>query len=236
VNWESPFYAGIKASLYNNNFGGPASDKERKSSMNKLSRFKVLGPALACAALVLGGTAAGAREFFANAGTTFVLAPVLATSPQQFSHTVDGVIQVSPLGSCTVHFDLIVTATASSTRPYLVSGTQTITTAKGDSSVTSSVDGYLSSNPANATFLGIHYKLKFTGGTGKLAHAHGSTVLTGFAALATAPGIEDFPGSIGVYPPNADLIAPPSGDLTGKACWLMQGNLELPGGGDDLDD
>ena len=52
--------------------------------MNKLSRFKVLGLAFACAALVLGGTAAGAREFFANAGTTFVLAPVLATSPQQF--------------------------------------------------------------------------------------------------------------------------------------------------------
>ena len=204
--------------------------------MNKLSRFKVLGLALGCAALVLGGTSAGAREFFSNGGTTFVLVPVLGTSPQQFTHTVDGVVQVSPLGACTVHFDLIVTATASSSRPYLVTGTQTITTADGASSLASSVNGYLSSNPANATFLGIHYQLSFTGGTGKLANAQGSTVLTGFAALATAPGIEDLPGSTGVYPPNADLIAPPSGDLTGKACWLMQGNLDLPGGGDDLDD
>ena len=204
--------------------------------MNKLSRFKVLSLALGCTALVLGGISASAREFLANAGTTFVLVPVLGTSPQQFTHTVDGVVQVSPLGACTVHFDLIVTATTSPSRPYLVTGTQTITTADGASSLTSSVDGYLSSNPENATFLGIHYKLRFTGGTGKLASARGTTVLTGFAALALAPGTIDFPGFTGVYPPDADLVAPPSGDLTGKACWLMQGDLELPGGGHGWDD
>ncbi len=101
--------------------------------------------------------------------------------------------------------------------------------------MTSSVDGYLSSNPANATFLGIHYQLSFTDGTGKLAGARGSTVLTGFAALAKAPGSEDFPGSIGVYPPDADLINPNTlpgqSNLTGKACWVMEGNLESPGTG-----
>jgi len=169
-----------------------------------------------------------AQEFSANAGTTFILVPVPSTSPQQFTHTVDGVVQVSPLGDCTVHFDLIVTATGSSSRPYSVTGTQTITTADGASSVTSSVNGYLSSNPANATFLGIHYELTFTGGTGQLAHSRGHTMLQGFAAIATAPGSEDFPGSTGILPQNADLIAPPTGDLTGKACWVMKGNLESP--------
>jgi hypothetical protein len=186
------------------------------------------GLALGCAAFLVVGARARAEEFFANAGTTFVLVPVPLSSPQQFTHTVDGVVEVSPLGDCTVHFDHIVTATDSSTRPYLVMGTQTITTADGASTVTSSVDGYLSSNPANATFLGIHYQLSFTDGTGKLAGAQGGTVLKGFAALALAPGSEDFPGSLGVYAPDADLIDPPSGDLTGKACWVMEGHLESP--------
>jgi hypothetical protein len=170
------------------------------------------------------------EEFFANAGTTFILVPVPNTSPQEFTHTVDGVVQTSRLGDCTVHFDLVVTATGSSSRPYLVKGKQTITTAEGASSVTSSVNGYLSSNPANATFLGIHYKLTFTSGTGRLTDARGRTDLYGFAAIATAPGHEDFPGSKSVSPQSADLIAPPSGDLTGKACWIMHGRLELPGG------
>lgn len=192
--------------------------------------------ALACATVGLSGTSSSAGEFSANAGTTFLLVPLLSTSPLQFTHTVDGLVEVSSLGDCTVHFDLIVTATDSVGRPYLVTGTQTITTADGTSSVTSAVDGYLSSNPANPTFLGIHYKQTFTGGTGELAGARGRTVLEGFAALATAPGFEDFPGSTGVQPQDAGLIAPPSGDLTGKACWVMLGNLILPGGGEDLHD
>lgn len=203
----------------------------------KTQTAKILtGLALGCATLGLSGTSAGAREFFANAGTTFILVPLLSTSPLQFTHTVDGLVQVSPLGECTVHFDLVVTTTGSSSRPYLVTGTQTITTADGASSVTSSVNGYLISNPANATFLGIHYELKFTAGTGQLADARGRTVLQGFAALATAPGFEDLPGSTGILPQDADLIVPPSGDLTGKACWVMQGSLELPDGADNLDE
>lgn len=168
----------------------------------------------------------GLQEFFANAGTTFVLVPIPNTSPQEFTHTVDGVVEVIPLGACTVHFDLVVTSTTSSTVPYTVTGTQTITTADGTSTLTSSVNGYLSSNPANATFLGIHYELKFTSGTGQLAGAYGHTELQGFAAIATSPGSDDFPGSTGVSSQSADLIAPPSGDLTGKACWIMQGTLE----------
>jgi hypothetical protein len=141
---------------------------------------------------------------------------------------VDGVVGVWPLGDCTVHFDLIVTATGDSKRPYTVEGTQIITTADGSSSVTSSVQGFLSSNPANPSFLGIHYKLSFTGGTGKFTGAHGETQLRGFGALALSPGYEDLPGTLNVYPPDADLIAPAAGNLTGKACWAMEGSLVFP--------
>ena len=195
--------------------------------MKKMSLTKVLSLVLSCGALVFGGTSASACDFSANAGTTFILVPVPNTSPLLFTHTVDGVVEVSPLGDCTVHFDLMVTATGDSKRPYDVEGTQTITTADGKSSVTSSVKGYLSSNPANATFLGINYKLAFISGTGQLAEAKGKTSLTGFAALALNPGYTDLPGTPNVYPVDADLIAPAAGDLTGKACWVMTGNLTL---------
>jgi hypothetical protein len=209
-----------------NNFGALASEKERNNSMTRFSLSKVLGVALGCSTLVLGGISASAEDFFAHAGTTFILVPVPDTSPQQFTHTVDGVVQVASLGDCTVHFDLIVTATDSSTRPYLVTGTQIITTGDGKSTLTSKVNGYLASNPANGTFLDIHYDLSFTAGTGELANARGDTLLEGFAAIALSPGSEDFPGLPGVDPPSADLINPPSGDLTGKACWIMHGELE----------
>ena len=121
--------------------------------MTRFSLSKVLGLVLGCGALVLGPISASADDFFAQAGTTFILVPVPDTSPQQFTHTVDGVVQVASLGDCTVHFDLVVTATDSSTRPYLVTGTQIITSGDGKSTLTSRVNGYLASNPANATFL-----------------------------------------------------------------------------------
>jgi hypothetical protein len=204
--------------------------------MKRMSLTKTLCLALGCATLLFGGTSASAREFSAFAGTTFILVPVPSTSPQLFTHTVDGVVEVSPLGACTVHFDLTVITTSDSKRPYDVEGTQTITTADGKSSVTSSVKGYLSSNPANASFLGINYKMTFISGTGQLAGAHGKTSLSGFAALAMNPGYLDLPGTLDVYPPDADLMLPGSGNLTGKACWTMKGNLTLRGRDCDEDD
>jgi hypothetical protein len=189
--------------------------------MKKMSLTKVLSLALGCAALVVGSSsAANADEFCANAGTTFILVPKANTNPQVYSHTVDGVVDVMPLGPCTVHFDLTVTKTANSKRPFDIVGTQTITTADGNSSVTSSVKGYLYAIPANGSFLGINYTLTFTGGTGQLKGAQGKTSLTGFAALASTPLSDD-------YPVDADLMAPPEGDLTGKACWIMRGSLSF---------
>jgi hypothetical protein len=202
--------------------------------MKKLSLSKILGLALGCAALVLGGIYASADSrhsnvFSAIAGTTYVLTPIPDTTPQQYSHTVDGVVRVASLGDCTVHFDLVVTLTDSPTS--LVTGTQIITTGDGKSTLISKVNGYVTPDPANATFLDIHYDLSFTDGTGEFAHAQGHTLLEGFAAAAPSPGSEDFPGLTGVYPVNADLIDPnsvlgQSGDITGKATWMMQGHLD----------
>lgn len=206
--------------------------------MKRHNLSKVLGLTLTCAVLGLGGTAAGAREFRAHGGTTFVMIPILSSNPLQYSHTVDGVVWISLLGDCTFH--ALVTATVP-TPPSaiwpLTDGVFTITTADGTSTLTATAEGYGKLNPANPAILDIYYKVTFTGGTGRLANAHGTAeIVDGFAALATNPGFVDFPGSLGpVYPPNADLIDPnllpgQSGDIIGKACWLMNGNLELSGG------
>ena len=66
--------------------------------MKKMRLIKVLSLALSCGALVFGGTSASADEFSANAGTTFILVPVPNTSPQLFTHTVDGVVRCHAAG------------------------------------------------------------------------------------------------------------------------------------------
>lgn len=96
--------------------------KEPKNHMNTKAAKFITRLALGCAALGFCEASANAGEFSANAGTTFLLVPLLSTSPLQFTHTVDGLVEVSSLGDCTVHFDLIVTATDSVGRPYLVTG------------------------------------------------------------------------------------------------------------------
>ncbi|HEV2391109.1 MAG TPA: hypothetical protein VG146_01965 [Verrucomicrobiae bacterium] len=209
--------------------------------MTKLSLSRIISLTLGCAALVPGGTSANAREFHGHGGTTFVMTPVPSSSPQQYAHTVDGVVWISLLGDCTFHAVVMATVpTPPSVVWPLTDGIFTITTPDGTSTLTATAEGYATSNPENPAILDLYYKVTFTGGTGKLAHAHGTAeLIDGFASLATSPGFEDFPGFTGlVYPPNADLIDPnsepgQSGDLTGKACWLIVGNLQLLSGDRD---
>ncbi len=218
--------------------------------IKKFSLSGVLSLALGCAVL-LPGTSASARSFLAMGGTTFALNPIPNTSPQQYTHSVDGVVWVSVLGDCTIHWDVVATMPPANSTTWTGSGTFTITTADGDQ-LNASVVGVFPESPAWGAngygVLDIHYSIKFTGGTGIFAKAHGTaTISHGFASLAmpatlgspsiTLPGyglLDLTPGGIpGLYPPNADLIDPgtdtaqgsPSGVLTGKACWLMRGNL-----------
>jgi hypothetical protein len=207
--------------------------------MKKLGAIKILGLALGCAALVLASLSASAQRhpprngfFTAHAGTTFVLAPI-AGSPGQFSHTVDGVYVSSLLGDCTFHGEAVMTAPTPPSAVWTITGGAfTITTADGTSTLTASAEGSAVVSAADPNNFDFHYTVTFTGGTGRLAGAHGSAeIVDGLAALALHPGAIDYPGATGVYPPDADLIAPAtgSGDLIGKACWLMIGHLEIPG-------
>src|SRR5262245_14197419 len=78
--------------------------------MSKLNLFKTTMLALACAATVLTTLPALADDIKANAGTTFTLVPTefdANGNPTKFTHTVDGVVRVSLLGRCTVHFDVV---------------------------------------------------------------------------------------------------------------------------------
>ncbi len=142
----------------------------------------------------------------------------------EFTHTIDGVVWVSLLGDCTFHADAIVVTPANpTTDPWpIIHGTFVITTVDGDT-LTLSAAGHARLNPVNPTiFSDLYYDLKITGGTGKLAGAHGSGVLDhGFGALAESPpnpigpGTEDFPWydavpSNPLYPPSMDLIDPNS--------------------------
>jgi len=208
--------------------------------MKKLSLSKILGLALGCAALALGAIYAsadskhsGSNEFSAHGGTTFVLTPIPGTTPQQYSHTVDGVYWNSLLGDCTFHAEATISVpTPPSDIWPITGGAFTITPLNGMGTLTASAEGAATANPAG-TALDFHYNVKFTGGTGKLSGARGTgEIVEGIAALALSPGSEDFPGLTRVYPPNADLIDPnslpgQSGDLTGKATWLMHGHLDF---------
>ncbi len=186
--------------------------------MTKLSLFKVLGLALGSAALLLGPITVSAEEFHANAGTTFILAPA-STPGGPRSHTIDGVYLNSLLGDCTFHATANLVETASPTYFLITDGLFTITTADGASTLTASADGTLIVNPANGYMADIQYKVTFTGGTGRLARARGSAELHGFVYFTdidlTQPGEDS--NAYGIVPAGAN---------TGKACWLMDGDLK----------
>jgi len=195
--------------------------------MTKLSLSKVL-VALGCATLVLGGIYAstdtkpsGSKHFHAHAGTTFVLLPA-STPGGPRSHNIDGVVRVSSLGDCTFHAtaNLVETTTPGS---YLITdGLFLFTTADGSSTLTASAAGTLVINPANPYMGDFQYDVTFTGGTGSLAGAHGSGKLHDGMVMFT--GIDLVQPDDTTVPPEA--AAPPAGSNTGKACWLLDGDLD----------
>jgi hypothetical protein len=198
----------------NNNFGGLASEKERQGRMTRFSLSKVLGVALGCAALVLGGISVNAAksalkssttEITANAGTTFVLTQT-PTNATLFTHTVDGVAQVSNVGNCTVHFNLLVTAMSATL--FEINGTWAITNANATTTLNADVVGFGTIDPDNANMLNIHYELEFTGGTGAFAGASGLAELNGFGLFTTQ-----------------GLVQPTGVYATGKATWTMKGTV-----------
>ncbi len=174
--------------------------------MKNLSLSKVLGCAIGAAGLLLSNVSASAAEIYASAGTTFVLTQT-ATNKSVFTHSVDGVVQVSHLGNCTVHFDVLVTAVYSDL--FGLKGTLTITNATGASTLKANVEGYGMLETDNQNFLDIHYEVTFTGGTGKFANATGQAAIDGFALFTTQ-----------------GLAQPTGAYATGKATWTMKGQVQ----------
>jgi hypothetical protein len=212
-----------------------ASENERKSSMkNSMTRFglfKALSLTLGCAALVLGAIYASAapkrshdngatRHFNAHAGTTFILAPA-STPGGPRSHTIDGVYVNSLLGDCTFHGEASVVPTATPGYSLITGGVFLITTADGLSTLTATAEGTITTNPANPYMGDFEYDVTFTGGSGSLAGAHGSArIHNGIAYFTTCDLVQ----------PGGDSTCEgivPAGANTGKACWLMDGELDL---------
>ena len=85
-----------------------------------------------------------------------------------------------------------------------------------------SAEGTLVVNPANPYMADFEYDVTFTGGTGSLAGAHGSGKLhDGMVMFTTIDLVQPDDTTVPPEPP-----APPAGSNTGKACWLLDGDLD----------
>ncbi len=167
--------------------------------MIRFSLFKHLGLALGCSALILTSSSISAAEIRVNAGTTFDFMPT--TDPTVFTHTIDGIAQVSFLGNCTVHADVVARFPASPGQPPILKGSFTITTADGATTLKAAVEGTATPDPANPSFLNFQYHVAFTGGSGQYVAARGEAEIRG-AAMFTAAS-------------------------AGKATWKMKGHVEV---------
>jgi len=140
----------------------------------------------------------------ANAGVTFALAPT--TDPSRFTVTADGVVQVSLMGNCSEHADLVVQFPTAPGQPITLSGSVTLTSSDGANSLKFNVTGTAAPDPANPGFLNNNYQATFTGGTGAFASAAGTAQIsetTKFTSPATGTGTWTMKGYV-VTPPSAN--------------------------------
>ena|SRR5437879_4918691 len=165
----------------------------------KITRMmKNVALAIGCAALAVIAAPCHASPIKAHAGTTFVLSAVPG-HPEQLTHAIDGVVRVSALGNCTFHGDVLIYLPTAAGKPYILVGTCRFTSADGTTTLDAQVEGIGTPDPANPSFLNIHYDVKFTGGTGEMANARGRGEIDGFGMFTS--------------------------ETTGKATWLLQGNV-----------
>jgi hypothetical protein len=168
--------------------------------MTKFNLFRLITLALGCAALAMITPCIEAGVIKANGGTTFDLIPVEFApngQPTKFSHTVDGVVRVFELGNCTIHADVV--AVPRPDGSFSLTGTFRITSADGATTLDAEVTGVVTVDPANPFFGNLHYDVKFTGGTGQMANVRGSGDIDGFGMFTS--------------------------QTTGKATWLLEGNV-----------
>ena len=165
--------------------------------MKQFSLSNSISLALACAALLLTSNSVNAADIRVNAGTTWNLGPT--ADPHVLTHTVDGIVQVSLLGNCTFHADVLVGVPAGPSQPYTLKGAFTFTMADGTTTLNADAVGIATPDPANASFLNFEYHVTFTGGSGPFARARGEGAVDG-AALFVTPS-------------------------SGKATWTLKGHV-----------
>jgi hypothetical protein len=153
--------------------------------MIKLNRFQFLSSTFALA-LLLVAAGAKAGEIRGNSGNNFTLTPT--ATPGVFTLTHPGVARVSLLGNCTFDGTETLVMPATPDQPLTTVGTFRFVSADGSSTLDAEVEGTGMPDPANPNFVNLHYTLKFTGGTGKMANARGKGQLTGTAMLTSPSG------------------------------------------------
>lgn len=147
--------------------------------------------------LLIAGGSHSNGVITANGGTTFDLVPT--ADPSIFTHTVDGLAQVSSVGNCIFHADVIAHLPAAANEPWKLEGTGQFVSADGQSVLRVSVQGWVVSDPANPAFGNLHYDAEIKPGEGKFAGAHGRGEIDGAGLFTSA--------------------------TTGKATWLFRGNI-----------
>ncbi len=118
---------------------------------------------------------ANAAALFGNVGGTFVMTPA-DNSGLRFNVVADTVGQASILGNFTDHAQLVVQFTSATSA--ILTGGGTWTTADGQSTVTLTVTGTATPDPANPYIFNNNYQATITGGTGAFAGATGSATVS----------------------------------------------------------
>jgi hypothetical protein len=164
--------------------------------MKNLHVPRTVNLAAVCVALAIASVAinaqtlpANAAAVRANAGNTFALSPT--ADPSVFKITADGVVQVPLMGNSTEHAEVLVHFPASPSQPITLSGSVTLTSSDGATTLKFNVTGTATPDPVNPAFFNNNYQATFTGGSGAFASASGTAQITEtvkFTSPATGTG------------------------------------------------
>jgi len=154
--------------------------------MKIITQFRTTSLASTFIALLIAAAPVNAAKISGSSGNNFTLTPT--ATPGVFTLTHPGVARVSLLGNCTFDGTETVIAPTTPDQPFLLSGTFRFTSADGASTLNVEAEGTGFPDPANPNFVNIHYTMKFTGGTGKMANARGKAELDGVAMFTSATG------------------------------------------------
>ena len=154
--------------------------------MKALNHRRIVTLASLLTTLLVNASSANAGEIRGSSGNNFALAPT--ATPGVFTLTHPGVAQVSLMGNCTFDGTETVIAPTAPGQPSLTTGTFRFASADGTTTLDVEADGIGTPDPGNPNFINIHYTMKFTGGTGKMANVRGKGELDGVAMFTSATG------------------------------------------------